>query len=81
MCESAREKHALIVGGGYIGVMQAWYLRSKSYRVTVIEEKPQVAMETSYMVSHGHEVNQISPYTLNRMEDSCAPACLCLGLI
>lgn len=46
-CEEPK-KHVVIVGGGYIGNMQAYYL-SQDYRVTIVEERGEVATETSYM--------------------------------
>ena len=41
-----QRKHAVVIGGGYIGVIQAYYL-ANNYRVTVIEANSSVAEETS----------------------------------
>ncbi len=44
-------RNVVIIGGGYIGVMTAFYLSlaSRSNKVTVLEQRNSVACETSYM--------------------------------
>jgi D-amino-acid dehydrogenase len=42
------KSHAVVVGGGLIGVCQAYALAQRGWDVTVLERRSQVAMETSY---------------------------------
>jgi glycine oxidase len=61
---STRSKHALIIGGGIIGLASAWELIQHGWRVTVLDAAPE-AREASWaaagMLAPHHEADAISP--------------------
>ena len=40
--------HVLVLGGGVVGVTNAWYLCQAGHQVTVIDRQPGPALETSF---------------------------------
>ncbi|WP_368165593.1 D-amino acid dehydrogenase [Aeromonas sp. R6-2] len=50
------EMDIVVLGGGVIGVSTAWYLAKAGHRVTLLERRSEVAMETSHA-----NAGQISP--------------------
>ena len=53
---SSRTSHVVVIGGGIIGVTSAWQLARHGHRVTILERREDVALETSF--ANG---GQISP--------------------
>jgi len=46
----------LVLGGGVVGVTNAWYLAKEGHQVTLVDRQPGVALETSYA-----NAGQVSP--------------------
>lgn len=40
--------HVLVIGAGLAGVTSAWYLRQAGFEVTLVERRPEAALETSF---------------------------------
>jgi len=55
----------IVLGGGVIGLMSAWYLTQTGHQVTVIERQPQCAEETSFanagQISYGYSSPWAAP--------------------
>lgn len=48
ICDNNTKKHLIIVGGGVIGITSAYYLAKAGYKVSVIEQHDDVALESSF---------------------------------
>ncbi|MBV9521150.1 MAG: D-amino acid dehydrogenase [Alphaproteobacteria bacterium] len=61
----ARQKHAVVLGAGVIGVACAYYLAKDGHRVTVIDRQQEPAAETSFanagLIAPGHALTWASP--------------------
>lgn len=57
--------HTVVLGGGIVGIVTAWYLAEDGHRVTVIDRRSEVASETSFanagLVAPGHALTWASP--------------------
>jgi D-amino-acid dehydrogenase len=57
--------HVIVLGAGLMGVTSAYYLAKEGHQVTVIDRRPEVAMETSFanagLMTPGHASAWASP--------------------
>lgn len=51
--------HILVLGAGVTGVTSAWYLARAGFRVTVVERRPEPALETSF--ANGGQISVSHP--------------------
>ncbi len=54
--------HALVLGGGVIGVTSAWYLARAGLEVTLVERQQNAALETSYANAGQLSFGYVSPW-------------------
>lgn len=54
--------HALVLGGGVVGVASAWYLARAGLEVTLVERRHRAALETSYANAGQLSFGYVSPW-------------------
>merc|ERR1719461_2158715 len=48
-CERERKcGHAVVIGSGFVGLATSYYLRQQGWKVTCLERRESVALETSF---------------------------------
>ena len=60
---SSHTSHAVIIGGGIIGVASAWQLARHGYRVTILERREDVALETSFANGGQISPSEVAPWS------------------